>query len=32
MGLGSVPFSGASGAIATLFAGCALWLSSRQAE
>ncbi|MGB5723046.1 MAG: hypothetical protein WBM39_01420 [Parasphingorhabdus sp.] len=32
LGLGSVPFSGASGAIATFFAGCALWLSSRHSE
>ena len=32
LGLGSVPFSGASGSIATLFAGCAIWLSARPAK
>ncbi len=32
LGLGSVPFSGASGAIATLFAGGTIWLSARSAE
>ena len=32
LGLGSVPFSGASGAIATFLAGWAIWLSSRQPE
>lgn len=32
LGLGSVPFSGASGAIATFLAGCAVWMSSRQPE
>ena len=30
LGLGSVPFSGASGAIATFFAGFALWFCARQ--
>ncbi len=29
LGLGTVPFSGASGSVATLFAGCAIWLSAR---
>ena len=32
LGLGSVPFSGASGSVATLFAGCAIWLSARPAK
>ena len=32
LGLGSVPFSGASGAIATLLAGGTIWLSIRSAE
>ncbi|MEH6662237.1 MAG: hypothetical protein V7679_11375 [Parasphingorhabdus sp.] len=32
MGLGSVPFSGASGAIATLLAACTIWLSARPVE
>ena len=32
LGLGSVPFSGASGAVATFLTGCAVWLSSRQPE
>ncbi|WP_430429743.1 thiamine biosynthesis protein ThiC [Parasphingorhabdus sp.] len=32
LGLGAVPLAGASGAIATFAAGCALWWSSRQAE
>ncbi|AMO71330.1 hypothetical protein [Sphingorhabdus sp. M41] len=31
-GLGSVPFSGGSGAIATLFSGWAVWLSARPVE
>ncbi len=32
MGLGAVPLAGASGAIATFFAGCAVWYSARQTE
>lgn len=32
LGLGSVPFSGASGSVATIFAGCAIWLSAHRAE
>tara|TARA_R110000824_G_scaffold30961_7_gene101222 strand:- start:1423 stop:1986 length:564 start_codon:yes stop_codon:yes gene_type:complete len=32
LGLGSVPFSGASGAVATFFAGCAIWLSARRVK
>jgi hypothetical protein len=32
LGLGSVPFSGASGAIATFFAGYAVWFSARQPD
>ncbi len=32
LGLGAVPLAGASGAIATFFAGCAIWYSARQVE
>lgn len=32
MGLGAVPLAGASGAIATFFVGCALWVSARKTE
>lgn len=32
LGLGAVPLAGASGAIATFFAGCAVWFSARQAK
>lgn len=32
LGLGAVPLAGASGAIATFFAGCALWYSARPVE
>ncbi len=32
LGLGSVPFSGASGAIATLLAACTIWMSARPVE
>lgn len=32
LGLGVVPLAGASGATATFFTGCAVWLSTRQGE
>ena len=32
LGRGAIPFSGASGSVATLFAGCAIWLSSARNE
>lgn len=32
LGLGAVPLAGASGAIATFFAGCAIWYSARRVE
>lgn len=32
LGLGAVPLAGVSGAIATFFAGCAIWYSARQVE
>lgn len=32
MGLGAVPLAGASGTIATFFAGCSIWLSTRHGE
>ncbi len=32
MGLGAVPLAGASGTIATFFAGCAVWFSARHGE
>ncbi len=32
LGLGAVPLAGASGAIATFFAGCAIWYHARQGD
>lgn len=32
LGLGAVPLAGTSGAIATFFAGCAIWFSAREAK
>lgn len=32
LGLGAVPLAGTSGAIATFFAGCAIWYSAREAK
>lgn len=32
LGLGAVPLAGLSGAVATFFAGCAVWFSDREAD